>query len=150
MTIYQRWSWPKRVLKELPILGGYLRYIMRSKEKHGAFLINDLRLFPRASGMLIHWSRLRGLWVRDCNDLLLDLVPKVFSLLHFTEGRKEGSLNWVRVRLSLPGNKAFCLNPALFLNFVKKSRPLETMCRPCWLMSNAFSYLFLRRSLLSA
>lgn len=76
--------------------------------------------FPRASGMLIHWSRLRGLWVRDCNDLLLDLVPKVFSLLHFTEGRKEGSLNWVRgvtKRLSLPGNKAFCLNPALFLNF---------------------------------
>lgn len=133
MTIYQRWSWPKRVLKELPILGGYLRYIMRSKEKHGAFLINDLRLFPRASGMLIHWSRLRGLWVRDFNDLLLGLVPKVFSLLHFTEGRKEGSLNWVRgvtKRLSLPGNKAFCLNPALFLNFVKKSRPLETMSKP--------------------
>ena len=106
---------------------------MRSKEKHSAFLINDLRLFPRASGMLIHWSRLRGLWVRDCNDLLLDLVPKVFCLLHFTEGRKEGSLNWVRgvtKRLSLPGNKAFCLNPALFLNFVKKSRPLETMSKP--------------------
>ena len=61
-----------------------------------------------------------GSWVRDCNDLLLDLVPKVFSLLHFTEGRKEGSLNWVRgvtKRLSLPGNKAFCLNTALFLNF---------------------------------